>query len=392
MTFQLILNFQENNMLTIKEKQHYSRQLLLSEIGEKGQEKLKSAKVLVIGAGGLGCPVLSYLTAAGIGHIGIIDSDSVQKSNLHRQVLFAESQIGMPKVEAAISRLKDQNSHVKFTAHHFWLTNQNALELIGKYDFVVDATDNFPTRYLINDACVILNKPFVLGSIDRFQRQVSVLNFINLAGEKEPTYRCLFPNPPSPEVAPNCAENGVLGVLPGIIGSIQANETIKAIVGFGDLLSGKLLMMDCKTMLFQNIKINRSDKDVQRALELKNTISQFDYGNFCGININKQIKQISAKELSKKILRKENLQLIDVRSNPLNEGIVNSIPCPLSSIKNQDYNIDKTIPTIVYCEVGITSLKAAKELQNLGFTNILNLKNGLVEWYKNESLNKEKVN
>ena len=211
-------------MFIQEEKSFYSRQLLLPEIGETGQQKLKQARVLVIGAGGLGCPVLTYLAAAGVGHIGIVDADIIDKTNLHRQVLFGFSQIGMPKVEAAINRLKDLNPYVTLKGFYENLLPENAIEIIKSYDIVVDATDNFPVRYLINDSCVILDKPFVLGSIDRFQGQVSVMNFKDNNGVSGPTYRCLFPYPPKPESAPNCSQIGVIGVLPGIIGSFQANE------------------------------------------------------------------------------------------------------------------------------------------------------------------------
>jgi len=289
-------------MLNQNEKSYYSRQVILPEIGEKGQEKLKQAKVLVIGAGGLGCPILTYLAAAGVGHIGIADADIIDKSNLHRQVLYGYSQSGMPKVEAATNRLKDLNPFVKFTGYYERLLPENANGIIKNYDIVVDATDNFPTRYLINDVCVILNKPFVLGSIDRFQGQVSVMNFREINGTIGPTYRCLFPEPPKPESAPSCAEIGVLGVLPGIIGSLQANEVIKMIVGFGDVLSGKLFVLDTATSNSYTLKITRNEKMVQLAKDLKDKLNRFDYMDFCHLK-NENVKEIEADSLRKKICK-----------------------------------------------------------------------------------------
>jgi len=239
--------------LNKEEIQYYHRHLILSQIGKTGQQALKKAKVLIVGAGGLGCPILMYLSGAGVGRIGIVDPDKVTVSNLHRQVLYGFSQVGEFKAEAAVNRLKDLNPNIVLEAYAQRVSPENAGDLISQYDVVVDATDNFPTRYLINDFCVYLDKPFVSGSIDRFQGQLSVLNFTDNQGKKCPTYRCLFPTPPAPEIAPDCSQNGVIGVLPGIIGNLQANEVIKMICGVGEVLSGKVLMFDAlsnQTMLF----------------------------------------------------------------------------------------------------------------------------------------------
>lgn len=300
-------------MLSYEENIYYSRHLLLKEIGEQGQLKLKNASVLVIGAGGLGCPVLSYLTGAGVGHIGVLDADLVEKTNLHRQFLFGTSKIGKPKTEAVIKHLQDLNPHVYFTEHFLRLLPQNAIDIIKNYDIIVDATDNFPTRYLINDACVILDKPFVYGSIDRFQGQASVFNYADRDSAKGPTYRCLFPAPPSPDTAPDCSQSGVLGVLPGIIGNLQANEVIKMITGSGNILNGKVLVVDTLRSSFYSFVLKRNENAVEQAIKLKNNIINFDYDDFCKSTLSDKTKQISSQELNKKFISRDAIQLIDIR-------------------------------------------------------------------------------
>lgn len=366
-------------MLNQDEKLFYSRQLLLPEVGALGQQKLKQAKVLVIGAGGLGCPLLTYLTAAGVGNIGIVDADIIDKTNLHRQVLFGYSQVGMPKVDAAINRLKDLNPHVNFKGYFEKLLPENAIEIIQNYDIVVDATDNFPTRYLINDACVILDKPFVLGSIDRFQGQVSVMNFKDKNGNTGATYRCLFPSPPKPETAPNCVQIGVLGVLPGIVGSIQANEVIKMIIGFGDVLSGKLFVLDTANSTSFTMKIKRNEKMVQLAKSLKDNLRSFDYIDFCHLK-NTEINEIEPALLKRKLANKEEVQIIDVRESGSVGPISGTIKIPLSKIKTKIKLIDRERSVILYCDYGITSISAAYILAGADFKNVFSLKGGLVAW------------
>src|ERR1017187_2761519 len=255
-------------MLNQDEINRYHRHIQLSEIGIEGQGKLKQSKVLVIGAGGLGCPVLQYLTAAGVGTLGIVDFDKVDESNLQRQILYGIDDIGKPKVECAVNRLSQQNPFVKFISHNIQLTNQNAIDIINNYDIIIDGTDNFPTRYLVNDACVLLNKPLVYGSINKFEGQVSVFNYLINETKRSATYRCLFPNPPSAADVPNCSEVGVLGVLPGIIGTLQANETIKIITEIGDVLSGKLLILNALSMQFYTIAFTR-DNTVANSITLE---------------------------------------------------------------------------------------------------------------------------
>ena len=244
----------------------YNRHIILSEIGQAGQDKISNAKVLVIGAGGLGCPILQYLTAAGVGSIGIVDFDSVNISNLQRQVLFGTSTLGKNKAEAAKQRLEDLNDEISIVAYPKKLTHSNAVDLFHKYDIIVDGTDNFETRYLVNDACIISNKPLVFGAIYKFEGQVSIFNYKN-----GPSYRCIFPHPPEKGSIPNCSEVGVLGVLPGIIGAMQANEVIKIILEFGNMLSGKLLCFNALTLQNSIIRISRSEKTIQSVLKNKET-------------------------------------------------------------------------------------------------------------------------
>ena len=286
-------------MLTEKEKYRYSRHLLLDKVGEDGQEKLKAAKVLVIGAGGLGCPILQYLTAAGVGTIGIIDFDTVDETNLQRQVLFTKDDIGKNKALIAASRLNQLNEFVNFNIHAEKLTNANALGLFVDYDIIVDGTDNFSTRYLVNDACVLADRPLVYGAIYKFEGQVSVFNY-----KGGPTYRCLFPEPPEAGVVPNCSEIGVIGVLPGLIGTQQANEVIKLILGIGEPLSGKLAVYDAlqASQLVLDIARNEEEVEIVKQLDFKN----YDYDYFCGIKQEKDMNQISAQEL-KELIPKQKL-------------------------------------------------------------------------------------
>jgi len=375
-------------LLSYDENIYYSRHLLLQEVGVQGQLKLKNASVLVIGAGGLGCPVLSYLTGAGVGHIGVLDADLVEKTNLHRQFLFGTSQIGRPKTEAAISHLQDLNPHVSFTEHHIRLLPKNAIDIIRNYDIIVDATDNFPTRYLINDACVILDKPFVYGSIDRFQGQVSVFNYTATGNSiKGPTYRCLFPFPPTPNTAPDCSQNGVIGVLPGLIGNLQANEVIKMIIGSGNILNGKVLVLDLLRSSFYSFVLKRNENAVNQVMNLNKNIINYDYEKFCKTTLSDKTKQISTQQLNRKLISQETIQLIDIREKGFQDSIEGSINIPMSGFDKNISHIKKDIPVVIYCDFGINGLITTNFLTDLGFDNVYNLVGGIDAW-KNINENK----
>lgn len=365
-------------MLTSEELSRYQRHIKLPEIGKQGQQKLKEASVLVVGAGGLGCPILSYLTAAGVGTIGIIDDDIVDKTNLQRQVLYGENDIGKPKAKIAKAKLLKLNPYIKINIYNERLSSKNALKIFSDYDMVADGTDNFPTRYLINDACVITGKPFIFGSIFKFEGQVSVFNFSDKNGERGPTYRCLFPQPPLAGTVPNCAEIGVVGVLPGIIGSMQANEAIKMITGIGNVLAGKLLVYDalsCNTFL---INIER----IEDNCKIKSLI---DYEQFCNVNksnnLNK-MKEITVQELHKKLKEHEDFQLIDVRE-PYEYDIcnINGELIPLNSIMINSEKVARNKPVIIHCRSGTRSATAILELEKkYKFDNLYNLKGGIIAY------------
>ena len=370
------------------ETQYYHRHLVLPQIGKTGQQALKKAKVLVIGAGGLGCPVLMYLSGAGVGRLGIVDHDKIAVSNLHRQVLYGFSQVGEFKAEAAVNRLKDLNPYIVLNAYTQRLSSENAVDLIDQYDVVVDATDNFPTRYLINDICVYQDKPFVLGAIDRFQGQVSVFNFTDDQGQKWPTYRCLFPVPPAPETAPDCSQNGVIGVLPGIIGNLQANEVVKIICGVGEVLSGKVLMFDALSNQTTQFSVQRNERAVQQALQNAPNFGSVDYENYCSSN-QQTINEISADDLHRKLQNKENMQLIDVRSvAEFQMRLPNSVCIPLNDLQTNLHKISKNDDQIVmYCDHGVSSVKAIKMLQNHHkIKNVFNLTGGLAALLKEEKI------
>lgn len=364
-------------MLNEQEKIRYSRHLLLDKIGVEGQEKLKSSKVLVIGAGGLGCPVLQYLSAAGVGTIGIIDFDTVDESNLHRQILFNSEDVGKNKASVAKNKLQKQNQHLSINSYPEKLTSKNALSLFKNYDVVVDGTDNFSTRYLVNDACVITDKPLVYGSIYKFEGQVTVFNYLN-----GPTYRCLFPEPPLIGSIPNCAEVGVLGALPGVIGTLQATEVIKIILGIGSVLSGKLLIYNLLTSVLTNLKIKSNPAQIKKTKALETNFSEFNYDVFCGIAQNNSINQSELKEL----LQKENIQIVDVREEWELPKIINTnvINAPLNQLEQYISHISKNKKVVVVCQKGIRSLHAIKLLSSkYGYKNLLNLEEGLNNW-KNE--------
>ena len=358
--------------LSKEELQRYSRQILLPEVGLQGQEKIKEAKVLVIGAGGLGCPALQYLAAAGTGTIGIVDFDLVDETNLHRQILFNTNDIGKPKALVAAQKLKMQNHLVNCQVHQEKLESSNALKIIKNYDIVIDGSDNFPTKYLVNDACVMLNKPLVFGSIFKFEAQVGVFNYKN-----GPTYRCLYPNPPAPGDVPNCAEVGVLGVLPGIIGCLQANECIKIITGTGVPLSGKLMLFNALTLETQLLEV-KPDKANYRITEL------IDYQEFCKGKESREtsVNEITVHQLKEKLARGEDIQIIDVREQYEYEicNIKGNL-IPLGTLERQMDRISKDKPVVVLCHHGTRSAAAINFLkEKAGFTNLVNLKGGIHSW------------
>jgi adenylyltransferase/sulfurtransferase len=365
-----------------EELSRYNRHIIIPEFGLAAQQKLKAAKVLVVGSGGLGSPVLLYLAAAGIGTIGIVDFDVVDDSNLQRQVLFGVNEIGKPKVEAAKQRLQALNPHIEFVLYNTQLTSQNALDIIKDYDVVADGTDNFPTRYLVNDACVLLGKPNIYASIFQFEGQVAVFNYRFANGDLGPNYRDLYPTPPPPGLVPSCAEGGVLGVLPGIIGSLQALEVIKVITGVGEPLAGRFYIFDALSFESRTFNISRRDDN---PLNGKNpTITQLiDYEQFCGVKaIEKPVKEITPKELYDLQVKGEPFQLIDVRE-PYEYDIVNigAELIPLATVEAQAGKISKDQPVIVHCKMGGRSAKAIRELEEkFGFTNLYNLKGGIIAY------------
>lgn len=358
--------------LSIEEIRRYDRQIRLPEFGLEGQEKLKQARILVIGCGGLGSPVLLYLAAAGVGILGIVEDDTIATSNLQRQVLYSSDKVGMSKLVEAEKRLKALNPFVDIIKYELRLSANNALDIIKDYDIVIDGTDNFPTRYLVNDACVLLNKPFVYGAIHRFEGQVALFNYKGSA-----TYRDLFPTPPPPEQAPNCAEAGVLGVLPGIIGSMQALEAIKAITEIGDPLAGKLLLLDTLSMQSRTLKIPK----IPDAPAIEKLI---DYEAFCGVNIapgyeDSEITYEQYLDLLANPDRNSTVQLIDVREiHEFNIYNIGGELMPLSELEKHIPKISKDKTVVVHCQSGIRSRKAIELLKaKYGYTNLLNFAGGL---------------
>ncbi|WPP51423.1 molybdopterin-synthase adenylyltransferase MoeB [Catalinimonas niigatensis] len=373
-------------MFSKEELERYSRHLIIPDFNIEGQRKLKTAKVLVVGCGGLGAPLLSYLVAAGVGTVGIVDYDVVDPSNLHRQVLFTLEDIGKPKAEVAAKRLKLQNPFVQFHTYNRQLTSENALDIIKDYDVVADGTDNFPTRYLVNDACVLLGKVNVYASIYRFEGQLSVFNYPDQHGNFGPNYRDLFPSPPPPHLVPNCAEGGVIGVLPGIMGSLQANEVIKVISGIGDPLTGKLFIFD--TLSFENRTLNfRKNPDNPLNGDHPRQKGLIDYEEFCGIKISTKeneeyIHEISAEQLNQMMQKEEDFQLIDVR-HPYEYEIANigGTLIPLPDLEGHLEKISKGKKVVIHCRSGQRSISAIKLLQEkYRYKNLVNLKGGLLSW------------
>ena len=358
-------------MLSPEERQMYRRHLQLPEIGEAGQLRLKAARVLVVGAGGLGCPVLQYLAAAGVGTLGIVDADVVERSNLHRQILYGPADLGQPKAAAAARAVQRLNPLVKSEVHGCRVVPRNVRELVGAYDVVVDGSDNFPTRYLLNDACVLLGKPLVSGAIYKFEGQVSVFNY---AGG--PTYRCLFPQPPTAAEAPNCDATGVLGVLPGLVGTAQATEALKVLLGIGEVLSGRLWLFDALT--FQTRTLNFARRPEQAALHL-GTAPATDYAEQCGANV----ISITAAELRARLISGQPPFLLDVRES--HEYATGHLPgavlLPLGELAKGVASLPRQHPVVVYCHSGRRSAQAVERLQTeFGLVNLLNLTGGMVGW------------
>jgi len=366
-----------------QELERYSRHLILPEFNIEGQKKLKMSKVLVVGSGGLGSPALLYLAAAGVGTIGIVDFDIVDDSNLQRQVLYGIEDVGEAKVKAARQRLLSLNPYIEVVSHQCQLMRSNALDIIQKYDVVVDGTDNFPTRYLINDACVMLDKTLIYGSIFKFEGQVSVFNY-NKDGERSPNYRDLFPEPPAPGTVPSCNEAGVLGVLPGIIGSLQANETIKVITGIGEPLAGRLFIFDSKSFMTRILKINKNP-NLAPISEL------IDYEHFCGLkpsttnkNSTKYMKTITVQDLKKMQDSGEDFQLVDVReAHEVAISTLGGLHIPMGDIPANVDKIEKDKKVVIHCRTGGRSGAIVDFLQrSLAMDNAYNLVGGINAYAK----------
>src|SRR5262245_54108294 len=375
------LRYTDLPMLSNEEVARYSRHLIMPEVGMTGQRKLKAASVLMIGTGGLGAPTGMYLAAAGVGRLGIVDFDVVDASNLQRQIIHGTKDVGRPKIASARDRIEDINPHVEIETHETRLTSANALNLFVNYDVIVDGTDNFPTRYLVNDACVLTGKPNVYGSIFRFEGQASVF-----WAERGPCYRCLYPEPPPPGLVPSCAEGGVLGVLPGIIGAIQANEAIKIILGAPDIMVNRLLLFDAWRMRFRELKL-RKNPDCPVCGDNPTIKELIDYEQFCGITQHTEpeptMEEISATELKRRIDRGEDIQIIDVREPHEYEiaQIPNSKLIPLGQVLNRMNEIDPDRETVVHCKMGGRSAKAIDALKRSGFQgHLINLAGGITAW------------
>ncbi len=367
--------------LSNEEVLRYSRHLIMPEVGMESQLKLKQAKVLCIGTGGLGAPLGLYLAAAGVGRIGLVDFDAVDFTNLQRQVLFGTSDVGRPKITAAADRLRNLNPEIQIDTFEAHLTSENALDILKNYDVIVDGTDNFPTRYLVNDACVLLGKPNVYGSIFRFEGQATIFAYPG-----GPCYRCLYPEPPPPGLVPSCAEGGVLGVLPGIVGTIQACETLKLIIGKGEPLIGRLLLFDALGMKFRELKL-RKNPECPVCGGHRTITKLIDYFEFCGIRGEEapstvtNIPEITPKELKARIDRGDDLFILDVRE-PHEYQIchLNGHLIPLGELSRRVHELDSSREIVVHCRSGKRSAEAVNFLQKAGFRKIFNLKGGILAW------------
>jgi len=368
-----------DSILTPEEVRRYSRHLVMPEVGKEGQERLKGAGVLIVGAGGLGSPAAMYLAAAGVGRLGLVEYDRVEESNLQRQVLYGQSDIGLPKLEVAQSRLREVNPLIEIVPHETKLEAGNAMELLGGYDLVIDGSDNFPTRYLINDACVLAGKPDVYGSIFRFEGHLSVF-----WGSRGPCYRCLFPEPPPPGLVPSCAEGGVLGVLPGVIGSLQASEAIKLILDLGDSLIGRLVIFDALGPVFRELRLKKNPQcpvcsDSPTVTEL------IDYEAFCGAEPEAPTIDpinISVSELAQLQAQDRGPKLLDVRTP--REWQVCRLEgaelLPLQQLPQRWQEVDRDSDVVVYCHHGHRSARAVDFLRRAGLTRVRNLTGGIDAW------------
>ena len=371
--------------LTHEEVARYSRQLIMPEVGMEGQLKLKAARALCIGVGGLGSPVLLYLAAAGVGTLGLVDFDEVDYSNLHRQIIHGTPDVGRSKLDSAKARINALNPEVEVVTHEMALSSENALGLFADYDLVVDGTDNFPTRYLVNDACVIGGKPNVYGSIFRFEGQASVF-----ATKDGPCYRCMFPEPPPPGLVPSCAEGGVLGILPGVVGMLQATEAIKLILGVGESLVGRFLLFDALKMRFRELKV-RKDPDCPVCGEHPTVPQLIDYEQFCGIaptataaatSSTEDADEATVEELKTRLDRHESFLLLDVREPQEFEicRIPGSVLIPLGDLPSRLFELEGRDDMIVHCKSGVRSGKAVKLLREAGYSKARNLKGGILAW------------
>jgi molybdopterin/thiamine biosynthesis adenylyltransferase/rhodanese-related sulfurtransferase len=359
----------------------YSRHLIMPEVGMEGQLKLKQAKVLCIGTGGLGAPLGLYLAAAGVGRIGLVDFDSVDYTNLQRQILFGTSDVGRPKIEAASARLRNLNPEIQVDQFETRLTSENALDILHDYDIIVDGTDNFPTRYLVNDACVLLGKPNVYGSIFRFEGQITVFGYPG-----GPCYRCLYPEPPPPGLVPSCAEGGVLGVLPGIVGTIQAAETLKLIIGIGEALVGRLLLLDALAMKFRELRL-RKNPECPVCGEHPTVTKLIDYAEFCGIRGEEapmsetSVPEITPRELKSRLDRGDKLFILDVREpHEFEICNLNGTLIPLGDLSRRVNELDSSREIVAHCRSGKRSAEAVEFLRKAGFRKIWNLKGGILAW------------
>ncbi len=371
--------------LSNEEVLRYSRHLIMPEVGMAGQRRLKAGRVLLIGAGGLGSPLGLYLTAAGVGTIGIVDFDVVDETNLQRQLLHGTRDVGRPKLDSARDRLEDVNPHVRIEGHEARLSSENALELFREYDVIVDGTDNFPTRYLVNDACVLLGKPNVYGSIFRFEGQNSVF-----WAERGPCYRCLYQEPPPPGLVPSCAEGGVLGVLPGIVGAVQALETIKLLLGVGEPLVGRLVLFDALALRFRELRL-RKDPDCPICGEAPTIHALIDYEQFCGIpqareeaRLDAAVPQITPAELKARLDAGEEVTIVDVREPHEweigNLGPLGARLIPVGELPARMHELDSAEEIVLHCRTGPRSTKALNLLRQAGFRKLWNLQGGILAW------------
>ncbi|MGB6264867.1 MAG: molybdopterin-synthase adenylyltransferase MoeB [Candidatus Acidiferrales bacterium] len=368
-------------VLSKEEVLRYSRHLIMPEVGMEGQLNLKQARVLCVGTGGLGAPLGLYLAAAGVGHLGLIDFDVVDTTNLQRQVLFGNGDVGRPKIEVAASRLRDLNPDIQIDTFETHLTSENALDILKDYDIIVDGTDNFPTRYLVNDACVLLGKPNVYGSIFRFEGQITIFGYPD-----GPCYRCLYPEPPPPGLVPSCAEGGVLGVLPGIVGTIQAAETLKLIIGKGEPLVGRLLLFDALAMRFRELKIRRNP-ECPVCGNHRTITKLIDYAEFCGIRGEEapapvtSVPDITPRELKARLDRGDDLFILDVRE-PHEYQICNigGRLIPLGELSRRAAELDSSREIVAHCRSGKRSAEAVEFLRKAGFRKLWNLKGGILAW------------